>query len=629
MSSKEEPYDIFICYKETDEKGDRTIDSVIAQDVYNELTDKGYRVFFSRITLEDKLGQEYEPYIFAALNSAKIMLAFGTDYEYYNAVWVKNEWSRFLQLIARGEKKTLIPCYKNIDAYDMPKEFARLQAQDMGKVGAVQDLLRGIEKIIGKNAPVQQVTEKVVVTSQSGGPNVEALLKRGNMALEDGNFNQANDFFNQVLNMNAECAEAYLGLAMAEQKVSSLNVNVFNLENKNFLRAKQYADSELLDKIAVFEKNVAIEIERLNEQSKIEAEKRRILEEELKIKRREMHIKARKVASMIAIGFKHVMSLKSDGTISAKMIEDNKKENYGQCDVYSWTNIVAIAAGFSHSVGLKSDGTVVAVGKNEDGQCNVTGWTDIVAIATGWSHTVGLKSNGTLVATGKYISGFDSLTDVVEIVAERNITLCVMKNGTVSAFGENAAEFNGISEWKDILGVTVNVGSLGDVQVVGLKFDGNVVVFNSRNKDISQKCGIDDWHDIVDININDYYTAGLKSDGKVVFKGTAHYRQSSIEDYKNIVAIYANSHFIAGIKSDGSISVEGHDDYWCLGHEKLFDDFNNLEQERKIKMPETTKRIMEKQRAQRRSQNLCQYCGGTFKGMFTKKCTNCGREKDY
>ena len=112
VSSKEEPYDIFICYKETDENGDRTIDSVIAQDVYKELTDKGYRVFFSRITLEDKLGQEYEPYIFAALNSAKVMLAFGTDYEYYNAVWVKNEWSRFLKLIAKGEKKTLIPCYK-------------------------------------------------------------------------------------------------------------------------------------------------------------------------------------------------------------------------------------------------------------------------------------------------------------------------------------------------------------------------------------------------------------------------------------------------------------------------------------------------------------------------------------
>ena len=120
VSSKEEPYDIFICYKETDEAGGRTEDSAIAQDVYTLLVEKGYRVFFSRVSLADKAGQEYEPYIFAALNSAKIMLVFGTDYEYFNAVWVKNEWSRFLQLIAAGQKKTLIPCFKDIDAYDLP-----------------------------------------------------------------------------------------------------------------------------------------------------------------------------------------------------------------------------------------------------------------------------------------------------------------------------------------------------------------------------------------------------------------------------------------------------------------------------------------------------------------------------
>ena len=99
VSSKEEPYDVFICYKETDANGNRTIDSVMAQDIYDELTEKGLRVFFARITLEDKLGMEYEPYIFAALNSAKVMLAIGTDYEYFNAVWVKNEWSRFLKKI--------------------------------------------------------------------------------------------------------------------------------------------------------------------------------------------------------------------------------------------------------------------------------------------------------------------------------------------------------------------------------------------------------------------------------------------------------------------------------------------------------------------------------------------------
>ena len=149
ISASEEPFDIFICYKETDENGNRTKDSVIAQDIYTELTEKGYRVFFSRITLEDKLGTAYEPYIFAALNSSKIMLAIGTTPAYYDAVWVKNEWSRYLSLIENGQKKTLIPCYRDMSAYEMPVEFAALQALDVSRLGYMQDLLRGIDKIIG------------------------------------------------------------------------------------------------------------------------------------------------------------------------------------------------------------------------------------------------------------------------------------------------------------------------------------------------------------------------------------------------------------------------------------------------------------------------------------------------
>lgn len=61
ISANEKPYDIFICYKEADASGRRTPDSAIAQDIYYQLVQEGYRVFFSRITLEDKLGREYEP----------------------------------------------------------------------------------------------------------------------------------------------------------------------------------------------------------------------------------------------------------------------------------------------------------------------------------------------------------------------------------------------------------------------------------------------------------------------------------------------------------------------------------------------------------------------------------------
>jgi hypothetical protein len=47
--------------------------------------------------------------------------------------------------------KTLIPVYKGISPYTLPDEFAKLQAQDMGKLGAIQDLVRGVEKLTGKN----------------------------------------------------------------------------------------------------------------------------------------------------------------------------------------------------------------------------------------------------------------------------------------------------------------------------------------------------------------------------------------------------------------------------------------------------------------------------------------------
>ena len=226
VSSNEQPYDIFICYKETDANGDRTLDSVLAQDVYDALADKGYRVFFSRITLEDKLGMEYEPYIFAALNSAKIMLAFGTDFEYYNAVWVKNEWSRYLKLMAKDKAKHLIPCYKGIDAYDMPKEFAKLQAQDLGKVGATQDLLRGVEKILPRQTAQPTIVQERVVVGGSGDNKIASLLDRGNMALEDGDWAKADSFFEDVLNNDSKNAQAYLGKTLAQEKCRTIDAFV-------------------------------------------------------------------------------------------------------------------------------------------------------------------------------------------------------------------------------------------------------------------------------------------------------------------------------------------------------------------------------------------------------------------
>lgn len=159
VSQKEAPYDIFICCKETDEEGNRTRDSVLADELYYELTRNGFKVFWARITLQDKPGTAYEPYIFAALHSAGVMIVMGTKPEYFQAVWVRNEWSRYLSLIKSGERKVLIPAYRDMDPYDLPKEFSHLQALDMARLGFTQDLLYGIRRIAGNTASQQRVDQ--------------------------------------------------------------------------------------------------------------------------------------------------------------------------------------------------------------------------------------------------------------------------------------------------------------------------------------------------------------------------------------------------------------------------------------------------------------------------------------
>ena len=249
ISKKEKPFDVFICYKETDAEGRRTPDSVLANDLYHQLTREGFKVFFSRITLEDKLGQQYEPYIFAALNSAKVMVVLGTKPEYFSAVWVKNEWSRYLSLIKSGANKTLVPAYKDMDPYDLPEEFSHLQAQDMSKLGFMQDLIHGIKKLTGENQPnaAQQVVVQQVEAPLKA--NVQSLIGRAFMALEDSEWEKADDFCEQALNQDFQNARAYLGKLMAEMRIcreSDLPRSALPLEKSgNYQKALRFADEAL------------------------------------------------------------------------------------------------------------------------------------------------------------------------------------------------------------------------------------------------------------------------------------------------------------------------------------------------------------------------------------------------
>ena len=625
VSAKEQPYDIFICYKETDENGSRTIDSVIAQDVYTALTEKGYRVFFSRITLEDKLGQEYEPYIFAALHSAKIMLVFGTDYDYFNAVWVKNEWSRYLALIAKGEKKTLIPCYKDVDAYDMPQEFKRLQAQDMGKVGAIQDLLRGIEKILPRQKPeqVKEIVRETVVVQQvptAQGSTVASLLKRAFMMLEESNWAKADELLEQVLNIDPECGEAYLGKLLAEKKIKNreklkdigISANILKLQ-KNYKKAFEYGDEKLKAELSDICNSVeARRIENEYQAACKKAEEGTLLslrEAETLFERLRTYKDSEQraidckssivklssskrsffqranllVRNRIAAHDWCTYGVKADGTVAA---EGKNKDD--RCNVSNWTEIVAISAGLYHSVGLKSDGTVVTAGSGMSGMSNVKGWNDIVCVSAGCFHTAGLRKDGTVVAVGDNKYGQCNTSewkDIIQVVTGgSHHTVGLKTDGTVVAVGDNTHGQCNVSEWKDITAVAANA-----FYTIGLKKDGTVVrTAGSFNKTTNAEIQVPQLKDIIAIALtlsSSSYAVGLCADGTVV-KIELGYSGKCQEmvGWRDIVAIAAGEGHIVGVKADGTVITDGkvYEPGCKVTDWKLFDSIDALEEQRKL-----------------------------------------------
>lgn len=155
-ASKEPAYDIFISFKDSDrEHGiERTQDSIDVQDLYTALVQKGYNVFFSRVTLRDKVSEQYEPYIYNALKTAKVMIVFGEKAEYFNAVWVKNEWSRFKTRVEKGEKhkNSLITVYKGVNPYEIPVALTGgRQAIDYSIPSNYEVLMNHIKRVIDES----------------------------------------------------------------------------------------------------------------------------------------------------------------------------------------------------------------------------------------------------------------------------------------------------------------------------------------------------------------------------------------------------------------------------------------------------------------------------------------------
>ena len=437
-----------------------------------------------------------------------------------------------------------------------------------------------------------EVTGRVQIDNSA---NKEALLKRGMMALQDCDWEQAKAFFNQALNYDAQCAEAYLGLVMAQIQCSS---------KEEFQRRYVAADSMIrlmgndnLTRVRQFSSDLASWLLQLDEQGTLEDQAARKREKDETLRLHPIREKLRPFTRMIAAGKSHTVGLKSDGTVVA--IGDNYD---GQCEINEWTDIIAIAAGESHTVGLKSDGTVVAVGNNHFNQCEVSDWTNIVGISAGDYVTMGLKSDGTVIVSDYPHWITLNWTDIIDIVAGSDYggnSYCVgLKRDGNIVFDQRDSHFLFYysPDWTDVVAISAD-----EQHVFGLKSDGTIDSISDGMFEYDFRR----WRDIVAIAAGKKHIVGLKADGSAVALG---YNRDGFPDkpsycevsnWKDIVAVAAGPEHTVGLRKDGTVIAVGNNKKkQCdVSNWKLYQDYNNLEAERRT----ATERVEAKRRAERQA----------------------------
>ncbi len=255
-------------------------------------------------------------------------------------------------------------------------------------------------------------------------------------------------------------------------------------------------------------------------------------------------------ATISAGGF-HTVAVAADGHVHAEGLR-----KYGQCDVSSWENIVAVAAGSHHTVGLREDGTCVAVGYNGGGQCDIECWNTIASIAAGTHHTVGLLPNGTCIAVGDNTYGQCNVfewTNIVAIAANGNCTLGLRHDGTLICVGANTDGGHACVQWDTLVDIAA-----GGFHTVGLRSDGTcVAVGNNANK----QCDVARWREIVAVAAGAFHTVGLRRDGTVVSIGHNGHGQCNTSEWREIVAISAGRNHTIALTRSGRVFAVGDNTY--------------------------------------------------------------------
>lgn len=214
---KEVQFDVFISVKQKD-KGAFTADYGKGLQLHSYLTNElGLKVFNSEVT-KPNVGEEFEPYILAALMSAKVLIVVGSCREYMDAQWVRNEWSRYmwLQKNENPKRDRMLFCYlvEGMKPYQMPNELIPIQVVKEDDFAAKDELVKTLKRVFGGKPQPSVQTEKQLLA------NWEAWLTLGK-----GYFDRIKEEYNQMVKRgeHLDNTKFHLLALCADYKVPSID----------------------------------------------------------------------------------------------------------------------------------------------------------------------------------------------------------------------------------------------------------------------------------------------------------------------------------------------------------------------------------------------------------------------
>lgn len=258
--AKKYNYDVFLSFKATDENNEETEDSKLMRELYTNLVECGFRVFYSPVSMREFVGKPYyDAYIFNALEKAEVLIVCGLKPEYLSSTWVENEWSRYLGQIQRGEKEKdslIVLCGEYNPTEEMPRRIAyrqafkassrtlfsdirdkveetlvkarRKNALEHIEVKKVEQGVKkafseskleleevGISKIVKKSfEPAKEVRFKELSNSATGiyTPDINDKLSTASSLLKNNNFADATIFYNDCIKEDNANGKAWIGL---------------------------------------------------------------------------------------------------------------------------------------------------------------------------------------------------------------------------------------------------------------------------------------------------------------------------------------------------------------------------------------------------------------------------------